>query len=306
MKASIYGCLAAKLAGIGRRYSEISGLGYLFSSAAGLHRAVQSVGRLLLRTALAGNSMVFFLNPDDRDDFIARRILRPSSPTMVSNGDGVDLNRFAPAPIPELPLAFLLIARVQYDKGIAEYAEASRILRARHPNVHFRLLGPFDDHPSAIERDVFQQWVKEGVIEYMGGTPDVRPFIAASHVYVLPSYREGGPISALEAMAMGRPVVMTDVPGCRYRVRDGDNGFLVPVRDPAALAAAMQRFIDDPALVARMGQRSRLLSEEIYDVREIDRSKLEAMGLAGQSSQTDPGRLGQGNVPVTEPVDQGN
>lgn len=280
MKSSIYGSLAAKLSGIGERYSEITGLGYLFGAGSGLSRIVQTLARRMLRAALSGSTMVFFQNPDDRDEFAARRILPPTAPTMVVGGSGVDVEDFVPVPFPAPPTVFLLIGRVQYDKGVAEYAESAKMLRAQHPEARFQLLGPLDDHPSAIPRQVLQQWTREGAIEFLGGTTDVKPFIAAAHVYVLPSYREGTPRSALEAMAMGRPVITTDAPGCREVVRDGDNGFLVPVRNAPALAAAMQRFIDDSGLIPRMGRCSRVLVEEKFDTRRVVKSKLNAMGLS--------------------------
>jgi glycosyltransferase involved in cell wall biosynthesis len=143
------------------------------------------------------------------------------------------------------------------------------------------LAGRIDDHPTAIPEQELQAWVKEGAIEYLGRLDDVRPAIAASSVYVLPSYYgEGVPRSVLEAMAMGRPIVTTDAPGCRETVRDGANGYLVPVRDVPALVGALERFIAEPNLVAAMGKESRRIAVEKYDVHKVNAMILTAMGLA--------------------------
>jgi glycosyltransferase involved in cell wall biosynthesis len=163
-----------------------------------------------------------------------------------------------------------------------EYVEAARVLKARHPEVRFELLGPLDPNPAAISLSQVEAWEREGAIRYLGEASDVRPAIAACSVYVLPSYREGTPRTVLEAMAMGRPVVTTDAPGCRETVRDGVNGFLVPVKDARALAGAMERFILEPGLIAEMGARSLERAREKYDVHKVNAVILGAMGLANR------------------------
>jgi glycosyltransferase involved in cell wall biosynthesis len=152
-------------------------------------------------------------------------------------------------------------------------------LKKRYPHAIFRLLGPFDSNPAGIGAASIRQWKNEGLIEYLGETDDVRPFLSEASVYVLPSYREGTPRSVLEAMAMGRPIVTTDAPGCRETVVDGDNGFLVPIRDSPALAAAMEKFLVDPGLIVKMGKRSREIAEEKYDVRKVNAVIMKTMGL---------------------------
>jgi len=174
---------------------------------------------------------------------------------------------------------FLLIARLLRDKGIREYAEAAAHLRQAHPDAEFHLVGPHDSNPEAIGEAEVLAWQRAGQIIWHGRLDDVRPAIAAAGVYVLPSYREGTPRSVLEAMSMGRPVITTDAPGCRETVEDGVNGYLVPVRDADALAAAMERFLVDPDLVRRMGARSRAIAVEKYDVHKVNAVMLEAMGL---------------------------
>ncbi|SMO55781.1 Glycosyl transferases group 1 [Alcanivorax sp. DSM 26295] len=160
-----------------------------------------------------------------------------------------------------------------------EYAEAAQRVKATYPEAVFRLVGWIDDNPDAITQRELDQWVDSGVLEFLGRLDDVRPAIADCSVYVLPSYREGTPRTVLEAMAMGRPVITTDAPGCRETVVDGDNGFLVPVKDIQALADAMIKMIDSPGLVAKMGERSRQIAETKYDVHRVNAAMLEGMGI---------------------------
>ena len=279
MKSCIYGSLAARLCRVPETYSVITGLGYLFSGENGRTSIAQVAGRMLMRLSLSGNRKVFFQNPDDRDHFMKLGILKNSDKAVIVNGSGIDTDYFSKAPIPNGPLTFLMVARVQIHKGVREYVEAARILKNRYPSARFQLLGPFDDHPSAVSRGEIREWQKEGVVEILGGTSDVHPYYAGCHVFVLPSYREGTPRSTLEAMSTGRPVVTTDVPGCRETVEDGRNGFLVEVKNPVDLAAGMEKFIRSPSLVPWMGERSRKIAEEKYDVRKVVAVMMEAMGL---------------------------
>ena len=282
IKSSLYGSLAARLARIPESYSAITGLGYLFSSDSGKLGFAKRLIQRLLGIALAGNKRVFFQNPDDRDLFLHLRLLRNRDRSVIVNGSGVNLERFAEAPFPGDPTTFLMVARLQYHKGVVEYVQAARMLKSRYPEIRLQLLGPLDDHPSAIPRSTVEGWRQEGSVEFLGGTPDVRPFLERCHVYVLPSYREGTPLSALEAMATGRPVVTTDVPGCRETVVAGLNGLLVPVKDAEALAEAMERFLRDPGLVAPMGKQSRRIAEEKYDVNKVVAVMMRAMNLWGR------------------------
>jgi glycosyltransferase involved in cell wall biosynthesis len=175
---------------------------------------------------------------------------------------------------------FLLIARLLRDKGIHEYIDAARSIRQRYPQAVFHLAGWIDSNPAAISKSDLQSWIDDGVIIYHGRLDDVRTVLAACHVYVLPSYREGTPRTVLEAMATGRPVITTDAPGCRETVLDGENGFLVPVANVTALAAAMERFLDDPALIISMGQRSREIAQDKYDVHAVNAAMLNHMGVS--------------------------
>jgi glycosyltransferase involved in cell wall biosynthesis len=279
IKPVIYGSLAARLTGVPRVCSIITGLGYSFGTATWRQRALNPVVRSLFRLALAHNEVVFFQNPDDLRQFVDAGLANDRQAVLV-NGSGVDLEHFSVAPLPEGTPAFLLATRLLWEKGVGEYVEAARRLKARYPTARFRLLGPLDPNPAAVSRAQVDAWSDEGVIEYLGSANDVRPAIADASVFVLPSaYREGTPRAVLEAMAMGRAVITTDAPGCRETVTRGENGFLVPMRDSAALADAMERFLGDPGLVAPMGARSRAIAEEKYDVHLVNRVMMRAMGL---------------------------
>lgn len=278
IKPVIYGTLAAWLARVPRRFALITGLGYAFTA----QRARSRLGRLVQRLyvlALARAHGVFFQNPDDAALFGRLGLLAPDAAVCVVNGSGVDVAAFAPAPLPAGGPHFLLIARLLGDKGVREYAQAAAQVRAQHPAARFALVGWIDDNPDAIAQHELDAWMASGTIEYAGRLQDVRPAVAACSVYVLPSYREGTPRTNLEAMAMGRAIITTDAPGCRETVVDGDNGFLVPVKSADALAQAMLRFAQSPALASRMGLRSRQLAEEKYDVHKVNAVMLQAMGL---------------------------
>lgn len=288
IKPVVYGLLAAWLARVPRRYALVTGLGYAFASQASGKRAlVYQVVRRLYAAALNRADKVFFQNPDDNALFRELGILREKVPSQVLNGSGVDMNHFKVAPIPAGPPRFLLIARLLGDKGVRQYAEAARRIKQRHPEIVFQLAGDIDSNPDTITREELDIWVKEGSIDHLGWLNDVRPAIANCSVYVLPSYyREGTPRSVLEAMAMGRAVITTDAPGCRETVIEGDNGYLIPVRDVDALEVAMQTFIDSPALVQTMGRRSYEIAKDRYDVHKVNAVMLKSMEIKGLVSSS--------------------
>ena len=279
IKPVIYGSLAAWISGVNHRFALITGLGYAFTGeATGLRKVLRTLIQQLYRFSLSRNRLVFFQNPDDEALFRRLSLLRPAIPSCVVNGSGVDVAEYTVAMLPETP-SFLLIARLLGDKGVREYAQAAALVKECYPEVSFRLVGWVDDNPDAINQAELDAWIAAGTIEFLGKLSDVRPAISDSSVYVLPSYREGTPRTVLEAMAMGRAVITTDAPGCRETVVDGDNGFLVPVKDVDALAAAMMKMIDTPGLAASMGERSRRIAEEKYDVHKVNAAMLEGMGI---------------------------
>lgn len=280
IKPVIYGTLAAWLAGVPHRFALITGLGYAFTGqATGLRGVVKSLVQGLYKQALRRAHKVFFQNPDDQALFRQLQLLPSTVPCVVVNGSGVDVGSFEVQPLPPAPLRFLLIARLLGDKGVQEYAQAARQVRSRYPEVRFALVGWIDENPDAIAQSELDGWIADGTVEFLGRLSDVRPAIAQCSVYVLPSYREGTPRTVLEAMAMGRAIITTDAPGCRETVVDGDNGFLVPVKSVETLVHAMERFITEPDLAARMGARSRQMAEEKYDVHKVNAVMLREMGL---------------------------
>lgn len=282
-KANVVGTLAARLAGVRRTFVMVEGLGYAFTAGGGTkRRLLRSILTLGFRIAFRLASGVFVLNETDQQFVRASGFVSRKQPVIKVNGTGIDLDEFAEKPLSE-PASprFLLIARLLREKGICEFAEAARLLRADYPQARFQLLGRFDTNPGALGPQDMAQWQQEGLIEYLGETDDVRPFLRDCTVYVLPSWREGMPRTVMEAMAVGRAVVTTDVPGCRETVVDRENGFLVPARNPQALAAAMRRFIEAPALAVSMGAASRVLAERRFDVRQVNREMLRAMASEG-------------------------
>lgn len=281
-KPIIYGGLAARLAGGCHFFALISGLGYVFSSSANHRWLLRTLVRKLYAMALKRAHAIFVFNSDDRPELLRQGIVDKRQNVIQVPGSGVDLNFFRAVPVPDGPPTFLMIARLMRDKGLQQYVEAARIVRSRHPAARFHLLGKFEDaNPTGISRDELDEWLQEGAITYLGHTDDVRPYLAEASAFVLPSfYREGLPRTILEAMATGRAIVTTDMPGCRDPIDHGENGLLVRPQDSEDLASALLRFIDDPSLAGRMGKASRALAESRYDVRSVNAQLLAAMRLS--------------------------
>lgn len=280
IKPVIWGLLAASTARVPQRFALIAGLGYAFGDADGKKRIAQQAAQKLYKIAISRANKVFFQNPDDEEVFRTEGLLPNSVPSVVVNGSGVDIDHFAASRFIDGPPAFVMITRLVGDKGIREYAAAAREIKARYPMVEFHLVGGFDVNPDKITEREIADWESSGILRHHGELADVRPRIAAAHICVLPSYyREGTPRSLLEGMAMGRPLITTDAPGCRETVEEGENGFLVPPRSVDALTEAMLRFIESPELIAQMGRRSREIAEEKYDVRKVNAVMLKEMGL---------------------------
>lgn len=278
VKPSIYGAIAAKRAGVGSASSMITGGGYTFTARSLKARALGVVVRCLYRIGLSRADHVIFQNPDDRDEFCRRGLVRPEKCAVVS-GSGVDLTRFQPAPYPEQP-TFFMLSRLLKSKGVREYLEAARLVKQDHPEARFLLLGKYETAmQDAVERDYVEQFIRDGIVERFEETDDVRPYYAMCSVYVLPSYREGTPRTVLEAMAMGRPIITTDAPGCRETVREGETGFLVPVGDAEALAERMCRLLERPEQIPAMGAASLAYAREKFDVNKVNADMLRIMGM---------------------------
>lgn len=279
IKPVIYGNIAARLAGVRSRSALITGLGYAFGGDSLKQRLVGRFIHLLYHLALSGTKVVFFQNPDDMNEFLRRGFVSPTKAALVA-GSGVDLTLFRQSDPPAPPIVFLLIARLIREKGIEQYVDAARALKQIYPDARFQLLGPIDPNPTAVTPAEVEAWQEAGTIEYLGVTEDVRPYLRDASVFVLPSYyREGTPRTALEALATGRPVITTDAPGCRETVVEGSNGFLVPVRDSVPLRQAMERFLQDPTLVHRMGRASGELARTKFDVELVNAAMLARLDL---------------------------
>ena len=286
IKPVIYGTLAAWIAKIPNRYALITGLGYAFQQVeeTGNRSKLQKLIHRLYKQALSKTSKVFFQNPDDLNLFKQLKLISSNTPTVVVNGSGVDVSEYDVVPLPiaddnTTELRFLLIARLLGDKGVREYTQAARFIKVKYPQAQFDLVGWIDDNPDSIEQKELDQWIDEGIINFWGKLADVKPAITASSSYVLPSSREGTPRTVLEAMAMGRPIITTDAPGCRETVTNEVNGFLVPVKSVDRLVEAMEKFILDPSLIEMMGKASRQIAENKFDVHAVNKFMLEEMGL---------------------------
>lgn len=286
IKPVIYGTLAACAARIPNRYALITGLGFAFQQVeeTGNRSKLQRLIHQLYKQALTKTTKVFFQNSDDLNLFKQLNLISFNTPTAIVNGSGVDISEYSVVPFPMTAdntpeLKFLLIARLLGDKGVREYAKAAKLIKAKYPQAQFDLVGWVDDNPDSIEQQELDEWVQEGTINFWGKLADVKPAIAATSVYVLPSYREGTPRTVLEAMAMGRPIITTDAPGCRATVTNEVNGFLVLVKSVDSLIDAMEKFILDPSLIETMGKASREIAENKFDVHAVNKFMLKEMGL---------------------------
>jgi len=276
IKPVIYASIAARMAGVKNIFSMVTGLGFSYAGEGWKQKIVSLIASTLFKFSLANNKRVFFQNPDDRD-FFANKGLVAKAKSIIINGSGIDIDSFHIEPLPSSP-RFLMIARLLKEKGVYEYIEAARIIKKQYPDMQFDLAGWIDDAPTAIRQQELDEWIEEGVINYLGKLSDVRPAIRACSIYVLPSYREGTPRTVLEAMAMGRAILTTDVPGCRETVVNGKNGYLVASKSSSALAQKMEWFIACDE-VHNMGMCSRQIAENKYDVRGVNKVILKGLGV---------------------------
>lgn len=273
-KPVIWGAIAANLAGVKHRYGMLEGLGYYFTDDpngnSGKKWLIRRVQVALFRLALPYLSGLVVLNRDDKQDLIENYRIRQNN-VMVLGGIGLDLNEYAYS-VPDTNKArFIFIGRLLAEKGINEYLKAAELVKWRHPQAEFVVLGnPDPGNPGSVDEVYLNTLVNSGVVIYPGSVSNVADWLAGSSVFVLPSYREGVPRSTQEAMAVGRPVITTDVPGCRDTIIDGENGFKVPPHNSEAVAAAMEEFIKQPELIHSMGRRSRELAEQKFNAEEVN------------------------------------
>lgn len=267
-KPVIYGSIAAKRAGVPHKVAMITGLGYAFTAQTKKAKAIRAVMSVLYKKALNCADTVIFQNPDDREQFVSSGLVK-SEKCRVVNGSGVNTNRFSVADYPD-KITFFMLSRVMYSKGIREYLRACELVKEKHPEVRFMLLGACENIQDSLSKEDLAPYVEKGIIEHFGETDRVEDYYKQCSVYVLPSYREGTPRTVLEAMSMGRAIITTDVPGCRETVIDGKTGFLVPVKNAEAVAEKMTEFIENPELIKTLGAASAEYAREKFSVDKVN------------------------------------
>lgn len=275
MKPVLYGSLAARFAGIRAVVNAFGGLGFVFSAGEWRAQLLRIGIKAGLRSALSlANCRVVFQNSVDRDELIQQRIVREGQ-TIIIPGVGVDTTIFTPEPEdPGIPIV-VLAGRMVRDKGVGEFVQAAQMLKQQKVAVRCVLVGRIDERsPTHIRETQLFDWQKQGGIEWWGHRDDMPQVLSSAHVVVLPSYYEGFPKVLLEACACGKPVVATAIPGCEAIVRRGENGFLVPAKDPEALAEAIKVLLENPVLRARMGKRGREIAERDFSAEEMARQTM--------------------------------
>lgn len=274
IKPNIYGTIAARLAGI-PCINNVSGLGTVF-----LHKnLVSKIAQSLYRFAFRFPHNVFFQNRDDRNLFIDLRLIKKEK-TDVLPGSGINLNKFHPQPLPQKqPFTFILVSRLLYDKGIVEYAEAAAIIKETNPETRFLLAGSLDTNSAlGIPKSMLKSWQDDNLIEYLGFTTEIQKIMSECHCVVLPSYREGTPRTLLEAAALARPIVTTDVPGCREVVVDSYNGYLCKERDADDLANKMLKVLNtEYTSLTELGNNGRNLVESKFSQEFVAAKYLESL-----------------------------
>jgi len=271
IKPTIYGSIAAGLLGVNKISSNMTGLGYAFIASGFKVSIIRSILKLQLRLALRFNYIVFFQNPDDLSDFKRYKILSSDSRYKVINGSGVNLSRFNCSESPrKVPNSFIFVGRLLKDKGILEFLKSADNIKKHFPSAKFTVLGGVDSNPNSISIETLFDYVNRGIVEYIPHTPDVISVLIRAEVFVLPSYREGTPRSVLEAMALNMPIITTDAPGCRETVVEGENGYLVPVKDVESLTNRMMKFLIEPEIIEKMGNSSRFKVCLKYDVNKVN------------------------------------
>jgi len=276
IKPVVYGNIVASFFSHIKKLSLITGLGYLDTDTGSFKkRMIRNIIHKLYRFGLRNSEFVAFQNPDDQNYFAEHRLLNIQTKTIVTAGSGVDLTQYAKVKPVVAPVIFLFTARLIKAKGIAQYLEAARSLKAVYGNrIVFRIIGlPDPDNLDSFDPKTLQQYIDKDIVEYLGHQKDVRPFLASSSVFVLPSYyREGTPRTILEALAMAKPIITTDSPGCRETVQHKKNGFLIPVKNVEALKTAMRYFIEKPDTIKQMGEESYQLAKQKFDVKHVNES----------------------------------
>ena len=284
-KPVIFGTIAAKLAKVPKIVGMLEGLGYTFTQQPeGLGKKTELIKKvqvLLYKLALPLLDKLIFLNPDDPKDLIDEYAINVRR-VAVLGGIGLNLKEYPYQPITNIqqPISFLFIGRLLKEKGIHDFLKAAKIVKEKYPKTQFIVLGAIDPHNlGALTQSELDELIASNIIDYPGHVNNVKDRIANSHVFVLPSYREGVPRSTQEAMAIGRAIITTDVPGCRETVFDGVNGFLVPKWNPEALAEKMIYFVENPEQIKIMGKESYYIAKEKFDSKIVNQKMIGILGL---------------------------
>lgn len=284
-KPVIFGTIAAKLAKVPKIIGMLEGLGYTFTEQPeGLSKKTQLIKKIqvfLYKIALPQLDQLIFLNPDDPKDLIDQYAINVRK-VEVLGGIGLNLKEYPYQPVSNIQqhINFLFIGRLLKEKGIHDFLNAAKIVKEKYPETQFTVLGAIDPHNlGALTQSELDELISSNIIDYPGHVDNVKDWIAKSHVFVLPSYREGVPRSTQEAMAIGRAVITTDVPGCRETVEHGVNGFLVPKWNPAALAEKMIYFIEYPEQIEKMGYESYKMAQDKFDAEKVNQRLLNILGL---------------------------
>ena len=284
-KPVIFGTIAAKLARVPQVIGMLEGLGYTFTEQPeGLSKKIQFIKKvqvLLYKIALPQLNKLIFLNSDDPKDLLEQHLIKVKN-VEVLGGIGLNLKDYPYQPLTNIqqPLNFLFIGRLLKEKGIHDFLNAAKIVKEKYPETLFTVLGAIDPYNlGALQQTELNDLISSNIIHYPGHVNNVKDWIADSHVFVLPSYREGVPRSTQEAMAIGRAIITTDVPGCRETVVDGINGFLVPRWNADVLAEKMIYFIENPEQICIMGNESHKIAVEKFDADKVNRRLIQILGL---------------------------
>jgi glycosyltransferase involved in cell wall biosynthesis len=286
IKCVLYGTMAAKLTGIKSVVNAVTGLGHIFIGTKWKARVLRPIVKAVYRRILSARRVkVIFQNPDDLKAFSDSRLIVPEQTVIIKGGSGVNLQRFAPrpghpdqAPAPVVLFASRLIA----EKGLHEFVEAARMLKEQGVHATFQIAGtPDPGNPSSISAETLEKWRLEGAVDLLGHVENVDDLIAEATMVVLPSYREGTPRILLEAAAMAKPIVATDVPGCREVVEHQVNGLLVPVKEVNSLAVAIEQMLASPARSREMGEAGRNKMMKEFDDQDVARRTIEVYELTG-------------------------
>lgn len=280
IKPIIWGGLALAGNKTAKFYALVTGLGFAFQGESLKRRLLTKAVSLLYKASLARAAGVIFQNGDDLNVFSSRGIVSEKKCHIV-NGSGVDTSHFSPQESQEKSPTFITVARLLVEKGLRIYAEAARKVKQKYPDAVFRLLGSPDPSPDGIPMSEVLQWQNDNIVEYLGETNDVRPHLASCHIFVLASYYgEGLPRTIIEAMAVGKPILTTDNVGCRETVTNGQNGFLVPIKNADVLAEKMIWYIEHKHEWKRMGDASREMAVELFDVNKVNSQMFKIMEIS--------------------------